>query len=67
MPDTHDCKWCGSPNCDTIVVCDWCYDDISEQEPVYHYAPKDFEADDEGYVRLCHKCKEGAVLKAISV
>ena len=63
----HSCKWCGSLECDAIVTCDWCYDDISKQDPEYHYAPEDFEADDEGYVRLCSLCKEQAVLEHISV
>jgi hypothetical protein len=66
-PNVHNCKRCDSSNCDIIVCCDWCFEDISEQESEYHYAPKDFEADDEGYVRLCYKCKEDAVLEQISV
>lgn len=67
MKETHKCKWCGSGNCDAVVPCDVCFKDISEEEPIYFYDPNDFEADDEGYIRICKKCEFDLTLQSISI
>ena len=67
MSNTHECKWCGSDDCDALVVCDLCFEDISEADPIYHYDPEDPEADGDGYIRICKQCEFTLTLAKISV
>ena len=67
MSESHDCKWCGSDDCDALVVCDLCFEDISEADPIYHYDPEDPEADGDGYIRICKQCEFTLTLAKISV
>jgi len=71
MVDTHKCKWCGSDNCDAIVTCDLCCEDISCDFPRYMYLPDHMDADDTGHVRVCSQCARDeefeTVLAQISV